>query len=116
MRILLPFLLAAANAQDLSIQNEHLHVDYNPASFSIANATARTFADGALREQGGSAKIRPASDPIFGNGQMIEIIHASGNSDRILVFPKLPLVFFRTSLLNGSASIQVTEKIRPLTF
>src|SRR6266404_9725879 len=118
----LPILLAAAlaSAQELSIHNQQLHVRYDPAanSFSVAtSASAKPFiVDGALRDRGGSAKTAAASDPIFGNGQMIDVSYANGSSDRILLFPKLPFVLFRSTLHNRTTAVEVTSKTRPMSF
>lgn len=114
--ILLLTATAAAFGQELTIRNETLQVRFEGGAFSIA-ARNRTFAhSGVLRRRGGTAKVTGVSDPTFGQAQAIEIEYEAGDTDRILIFPALPFVLFRSVLRNSSGEGSITGSIRPLGF
>ena len=96
---------ASAMEALLTLQNETLKVEFNPASkrFSMAaRATPSAFVtNGQLSAEGGLAKLTKVSDPTFGRGQAIEVSYPDGNGDTIMLFPKLPFVLFRASRHNN---------------
>ncbi len=103
----------------LTLQNETLKVEFNPASkrFSMAaRATPSAFVtNGQLSAEGGLAKLTKVSDPTFGRGQAIEVSYPDGNGDTIMLFPKLPFVLFRASRHNNRPAATVTRKLQTLS-
>lgn len=109
---------AAPQGAPLAIRNKALEVKLDPRSgrFSLtARPSGRQFAaDGRLRGDGGTAKLAPASDKRFGEGQSIEVAYPDGSRDTILLFPNLPFALFRSSLRNAGGEAVTANKVPAL--
>ena len=107
------------HAATQTIENKVLAVTYDDASgvFTAAEkATGKIFlTDGRLESGGGKAAVKPVKDKTFGEGQAIEIIHPTGNRDRITLCSSLPFVLFSGSLHNGSTEPQIHNKVRTVS-
>lgn len=93
-----------AGAKPKSIQNEFVKVTYDPQSqsFTLADkGTGNIFAaDGYLVGAQGIPKVVSVKDPIFGQGEAIEIVGSGEVQGSLLVFPKLPFALIRGVLTN----------------
>jgi hypothetical protein len=110
-------LKAPPDAKALVIENELLEVSLLPESGRAAftyKPTHRMFAsDAGFNATGGTARVVGVSDKLYGVGKAIQISYASGDFDLIMLFPKLPFAFIRSSLHNGGNEPTVIRTVRP---
>src|SRR5687768_2663035 len=82
------------------IRGKDLEAKVDPARGRFALSAVRlgrTFArEGKLRREGGKASVIRVRDSAFGDGQAIELAHADGERESILLFDGLPFVLFRS--------------------
>jgi hypothetical protein len=104
-----------ASAAALVIRNDLIEVKCDPADgqLSIGNLVdQRVFATGKLVAGGGNGRVVGISDKTLGQGQAIEIAHAGGGIDRIMLYPELPFSLFRSTLHNGGSEPTITNKVK----
>ncbi len=111
---MLPATPAPAQAADKkqSIHNEALSVTWDDrGSFTIQSRPSGTawVTNGRLNHSGGRATVVAVTDPTFGAGQAIEVAYPGGPRDRIMLFPKLPFVLFRSSLHAGADALVINK-------
>jgi hypothetical protein len=113
----------AAGPPMLRITNGTLEVAYeaDTGQFSVSRLAperATFLRAGSLHGAGGTggaAKVVPATDAVFGDGQAIEVAYPDGSRDEIRVFAGLPFVLFRSCLHNGDDEPSVTNKVHALS-
>jgi len=110
---------AEAAKRELAIENDSLKVTFDGASASFtatAKGPNRTFVT-SRRVTGKFAKavIVGIDDKVFGKGRAIEVTSQSGNVERIMLYPKLPFVLFRSLLHNSGDKAAITRSIRPVS-
>src|SRR5687767_970222 len=97
-------------ADQVVIRNKGLEAKLDPATGRIslsAVAPGRTFArEVKLRREGGRPAVVRARDGVFGDGQAIEVTHADGERESVLLCDKVPFVL--------SAPRCATAPVRPL--
>jgi hypothetical protein len=114
--VVAPALPATAQEADRKnvIRNDALEVVFHErrSFFTVEHKpTGKVFVpNGTLRKRGGKADIVNVVDKTFGTGQAIEISYPGGERDRIMVFPGLPFVLFR-SYLRESANGEPINKL-----
>jgi len=107
----------AANPKPLAISNDLLEAKLSPDSTHLTLtdiSSGRVFLhDGNFNATSSIAKIVSVSDPKFGSGQGIEISYPNGDSDIVMLFPKLPFALIRSSLHNDASAPTVIRTVRP---
>lgn len=99
-----------------TIQNADLTVSYNTKTsrYSV-NSTHNPklgLSGGQFAETGGSVKEGMETHPDWGQGSALIIRHASGNSDRIVLYPQLPFAVIQHILKNASGKVETIQKIQ----
>src|SRR5687767_2624851 len=106
-------------ADQVVIRNKGLEVKLDPATGRIslsAVAPGRTFArEVKLRREGGRPAVVRARDGVFGDGQAIEVTHADGERESVLLCDKVPFVLFRSTLRNGTGAPLTLNKVPTLS-
>jgi hypothetical protein len=107
---------AAARAADKppSIHNEALLVTWDEkGSFTIQRRpSGKTWVThGRLHHPGGAAAVVAVTDKVFGQGQAIEVASPDGTRDRVMLFPGLPFVLFRSRLRRDGQDATVLNKL-----
>lgn len=96
------------------IHTDQLTVTVNPARYIIqAAGQATPFASGPLLAEGGVQVVR-VTDVNFGKGQAIQVTAANGGVESFEVFPDLPFVLHRSTLVNTGAVAKVWNKVPQL--
>lgn len=105
----------AVAGQPLTIENETLRVTWNPAGLEMVYKPSGSvfLNDGSFNLAGGAGKIISVTDKTFGQGQEIEFSNPDGSSDAVMLFPNLPFVLLRSSLINNSTQTAVVSHVRP---
>ena len=107
--------LAMANAQDSTIENESLRVQFAKDSGTLTLSRLESgkpfLKDIKLSGPGGTATVSATTDKTFGQGKAIEISHPNGGRDVVMLFPKLPFALLRSSLHNAGTDVATTKKI-----
>ena len=105
------------NTKPVTISGDTLTATFSPDSSRLTlteKSSGRVFLrDGNFNTTGGTAKIISASDEKFGSGQGIEISYPNGDSDVVMLFPKLPFALIRSTLHNDASAPSVTRTVRP---
>src|SRR5580693_2714131 len=101
MRIVLAALLTFAFARAQTIRNDTFEVTINDGTFTISERFATIVRNGTLRARG-SVRVVASTDRTFGTGQALEVTYANGDTDSILLFPRIPFVLLRSTIHNGS--------------
>lgn len=100
----------------LVLENEHVRVLFGHASrrFEATDkASGRRFlADGRLHDGGGEVALADVRHPVFGEGQAIEVCHANGDRDRIMLFQGMRFVLFHSVLHNDDADAMFVNHVR----
>lgn len=106
---------ANSNSKPLVISNESLEATFSIGKLSLRyKPSGRVFLNnGNFNATGGTAKIIDVSEKPFGSGKGIQISYPGGDSDIVMLFPKVPFVLIRSSLHNGSPESTVTRTVRP---
>ena len=108
-------MVRGASGQRKTIQNEFVKItfDAQSQSFTLADkVTGNIFAtDGFIVGTQGTAKIVPVKDPVFGQGQAIEITGSREVQGRLIVFPKLPFALIRGVLSNPTIDPITLNKV-----
>ena len=104
-------------AEPLVIENELLEARFAPDSNQLTilyRPSGRAFiANGSFNAAGGTAKIVDVTEKPFGAGKAIQISYSNGDSDAVMLFPKLPFALIRSTLRNDGADASVTRTVRP---
>ena len=111
LRLLAFTLLSQALPAAEIIRGELVTVSVDQGRYSIqAKGQGAPFASGALRYQG-AIKVGPVVDDTFGTGQAITVTAANGAGESLMVFPGLPFVCHRSTLVNPGNSATVLNKV-----
>ncbi|HXE43524.1 MAG TPA: alpha-galactosidase, partial [Candidatus Baltobacteraceae bacterium] len=106
--------VASQLAQALTIENETLQVTWVRGKVSVGfKSSTNLFLDGNFPIMGGFGRQITVSDKTFGQGQGIEISYLDGSRDTLMLFPKQPFLFLRTSFTNSDAQPLVISFVRP---
>jgi hypothetical protein len=108
------FAAGFAAAADLSVGNSRLSVRYEEQARRLVlseRASGQTFAAAdRFAPEGASVRATQIVDPTFAKGDALEVTSPGGGRDQVIVFPKSPFIFFRSTLKNG-ASPHVTNRV-----
>ncbi len=108
-----------AQSAEVTITNELLTARWteNPPRLSLrANVSGQDFFQSAtLSGTGGTARRTTVTDKTFGAGSAIEITHANGSRDVVILFPNLPFALVRATLRNDTGNVSITPKLTTLT-
>ena len=114
LRVLTITLIATSLPAAETIRNERISLTVDQGRFTIqANGQDAPFARGALRHQG-AVKVVAVKDDVFGVGQAIDVTAANGAGESFQLFPGLPFVLHRSTLVNTGTTSTVLNKV-PLT-
>jgi len=105
---------AIAASGNPSIGNDWIRVEWQSGKGCFSVESSQGMATGTFSESGGDATLCSVHDSLWGTAQCLEVVHPSGNSDRILIHRDLPFVLFQSTLVNISAVPQTVHSIRPL--
>jgi len=110
-----------ANAEILSIENSKLTVSYDTSlqRFSITEqGTGKAVvSEGRLLDSvTKSAKVRAATDAVFGSGRQIRITYADGAVSMLELYPNLPFLLIKTQVHNSGSAESDSESIIPVQF
>jgi len=105
-------------AAEFSVRSDYLIVRCDIASsrLTLTRATREPLL-GDIVLPGGpiiGASTNSAVHPVFGRGRQLEIVHAGGVRQAIMVFPDVPFALFGSSLSNGTSQAIVTNRIETL--
>ena len=105
----------ATTSAPLIISNDLLeaHLRHDQLMLKSISFGGRPFITGTFNTTGGAAKIISLSDEKFGAGKAIQISYPNGDTDLVMLFPKLPFALIRSSLHNGSPDTSITRTVRP---
>jgi hypothetical protein len=110
---------APARAADVTIENEFLRIHWDEATREVAASSPPGASDFLynvqLSEGGGEAAVVAVKHPLWGNGQALEIVHAGEDSDRVMLFPRLPFALVQSRQVNPTDKAEVIDKRRTLT-
>ena len=110
-----------APAAPVSISNSDFEVTVDAATGRLqatSKSTHKTFLhDAVLSDAPGAAiaTVTKITHPEFGAGKGIKLAHQNGDSEEVMLFPKLPFVLFRSTLSNSSAATVVRQKVHTLS-
>jgi hypothetical protein len=97
------------------ISNEALVATYDRGTVTIqADGDGAPFASGASPLEGGTATVVAVTDPVFGEGQALEISGAAG-TDTVLLYPHLPFALFRSTRPNPGPEPTTVNRVPVLT-
>ncbi len=108
----LPLALVAATlpAAD-TIRTDLLSVTLDQGRYVVqAQGQPAPFASGMLLHQG-AIKIAAVDDAVFGAGQAIAVIAKDGSGESLQLFPALPFVLHRCTLVNDGSAATVLNKV-----
>jgi hypothetical protein len=113
--LLAPAVVCGAGDSPKTVQNEFVKITYDSQSqsFTLADkGTGNIFAaDGFIVGAQGKGKVVPVKDPIFGQGQAIEITGSGEVQGSLMVFPKLPFALIRGVFTNPTIDPKSINKI-----
>ena len=104
------------HAEVHTLQNEYLTVSYDSAASkysmqSVQNPNLR-MNGGRFVETGGVVEQTVATHPDWGKGDALAIQHASGNTDRIILYRNLPFAVMQQTRGNATSSVQIFQHIK----
>ena len=110
----LTFRTKPIRAEQLTIQNESLRVNWTLDGFTIiSRASGRAFAtEASFNAFAVEASVTRVSDKTFGSGKAIEISRPDGERDSVMLFPKVPFALFRSRLQNGGSGTNLIRTVR----
>ena len=98
---------------DNDLLEARLATDSNELTILYKPSGRPFIVNGSFNAAGGTAKIVDLTEKPFGVGKAIQISYSNGDSDAVMLFPKLPFALLRSSLHNGSPNASVTRTVRP---
>jgi hypothetical protein len=101
----------------LHVENELIEAKWYPATGRLTltyKSSGRVITtDGGFNVDGGKARTLTVFDKNYGFGPAMEIAHAGGDTDLIMLFPKVPFALIRSGLYNNELQPVVTRMVRP---
>ena len=117
--VLLATLGVFAQEGPMVLRNFILEVRLDAASGRLSmidlKSHRRFVKDAAFPGGGGVATVVSVQYPGLGRGQAIELLHAGGNQESVMIFPTLPFALFRSSVSNRGTNVLEIKKVETLS-
>ena len=108
--------LSQGRADEYTLKNDQLTVRYDTktSSYSVRSVQnpALGLKGGQFSETGGKMTEATATHPDWGQGSALIIRHASGSSDRIVLYPRLSFAVIQHIRKNASGKVESIQKIQ----
>lgn len=107
--LFLMILLGVATVQAQGIENGLLKVELKDQAISLTStAGGKSFIPKAVFPQAiTGSEVRTQNHDVWGEGKVLELVHANGWKTTLTLYPECPFVHVHTQVINGKEAYQV---------